>query len=90
MRYADTEAEQKFYEGKKYSTLRMLAGMVRYMWIYGKYGIRSGALGIIIILSYAFFRLMAYAKLYELENGITLESVEANYSKAKEKLLADF
>ncbi len=89
MRYAVAEAHEKFATGKKFSNVRMIAGMLRYWWIYRK-SLRLGTLGIITLLSYSFFRLMAYAKLYELENGISLESIEDSYSKAKESLLNDF
>ena len=43
-----------------------------------------------IVLNYAFFRLMAYTKLYELENGITLDSIESKYSEKKEEILREF
>jgi hypothetical protein len=33
---------------------------------------------------------MVYTKLYELEHDITLEKVEENYSKEKERLLKNF
>ena len=90
MRYADTEAQQKFKTGKKFSVTIMLAAMVRYFWIYIRYCYKLGALGLIITLNNVFYRVMTYARLYELEKGITLESVEENYSKEKEKMLADF
>lgn len=90
LKYAEVEAEGKFSSGKKFSVIRMLAAMVRYMWIYGKCSYKNGVLGLMIILHYAFFRLMAYTKLYELEHGITLEKIEQNYSVLKEKILKDF
>lgn len=89
LRYEEAEAAGKFKAGKKFSLFKMLAAMVRYSWIYRR-SLRSGALGIIIIMAYNFFRLMSYAKLYELENDINLESIEKNYSEAKEKMLEEF
>jgi glycosyltransferase involved in cell wall biosynthesis len=89
LNYGEAEALEKFERGKKYSTSRMLAAMARYCWIYRR-SLRAGALGLIIMLSYAFFRLMTYARLYELEHGITLDSIEDNYSKEKEKILREF
>ncbi|MDD2757940.1 MAG: glycosyltransferase [Patescibacteria group bacterium] len=88
-RYAEEEALEKYRRGKKFSVLRMLAGMIRYWWIYRK-SLKNGSLGLIIVLSYSFFRLMSYARLYELERGISLESIEGNYSVLKEKMLKDF
>lgn len=87
--YAEIEAEQKFGKNKKFSMIKMLAAMVRYSWIYRR-SLRGGSLGIITIFAYSFFRLMVYTKLYELENGITLESIENNYSAVKEKMLEEF
>ncbi|MDB5259219.1 MAG: putative glycosyltransferase [Candidatus Taylorbacteria bacterium] len=87
--YAEEEAHYKYRSGKKFSSLRMLAAMVRYCWIF-RTGLKNPRLGLIIMLSYAFSRFMVYARLYELENGITLESMERNYSAAKEKMLEEF
>lgn len=90
LKYAETEAAQKFAAGTRFSIFKMFAAMIRYMWIYGKQSIRNGKLGIIIILHYAFFRLMAYTKLYELENNITIENTEKKYNALREKMLEDF
>jgi glycosyltransferase involved in cell wall biosynthesis len=90
LKYAETEAEEKYSSGKKFSLLLMIASMFRYMWIYGKCGYKNGKLGLIIVLHYAFFRLMAYTRLYELENKIDLEGSEKNYSIEKEKILNEF
>lgn len=90
LRYAETEATQKYRQKKKFNVFIMLAAMIRYMWIYGKYSYKNGTLGLIIVLNYAFFRLMTYAKLYELEHDITLEKVEERYKIEKEKILSDF
>lgn len=90
LRYAEAEATEKYRHGEKFSVIKMMAAMVRYCFIYGKYSYKNGILGLIIILNYAFFRLMTYAKLYELEHGITLEKIEDTYSIEKEKILKDF
>ena len=89
LRYAETEAQQKFERGEKFSLLKTVAAMFRYMLIYGKCSYKNGTLGILIILLYPFFRLMVYIKLYELENNITLETVEKNYNIAKTKILTE-
>lgn len=90
LKYAETEADQKFASGKRYSTSRMIAGMLRYMWIYGKEGYKSGVQGFQTILLYAFFRLMAYMRLYELEHGITMDKVNENYNILKEEMMKEF
>lgn len=89
LKYAEEEAVSKIKEGKKFSLIRMLAAMVRYCGIYGRIGYKNGVLGLIIMLSYAFSRFMVYVRLYELENDITLESIEKNYSIVKEQILSD-
>ena len=88
--YAKQEALEKHSKGKKFSTIKMLAAIIRYCWIYRrsfKNGIQQG---FVVVLAYASFRIMAHVKLYELEKGITLESIENNYSIVKEKILKEF
>ncbi len=89
LKYAEVEAEEKFKVGKKFSTIQMCAAMVRYKWIYIR-SLQKWPLGFLIILHYAFFRLMAYTKLYELEHGITLEKIEDTYRLMKEKMIKEF
>jgi len=89
LRYAETEAQEKFARGERFSLIKMLAAIVRYWWIYRK-SLRTGSLGVIILMSYAAFRTMSYARLYELEHGITLDSIEQAYSQKKEELLKIF
>lgn len=90
LRYAETEALQKFERGEKFSFVKTIAAMIRYMFIYGRQGCKNGTLGWLIILLYPFFRLMVYTRLYELEHSITLEKIEENYNKKKEELLKNF
>lgn len=90
LRYAEDEALEKYERGEKFSLIKTLAAMIRYILIYGKEGYKYGILGILIVLNYAFFRLMTYTKLYELENNIDLNTIEDNYSKVKEKILKNF
>ena len=89
LQYAEGEAIEKQQSGIKFSSIRMLVSMIRYVWIYRR-SLRSGALGLIIVFSFSFSRLMTYARLYELGNNITLDSIEKNYSIAKEKMLEEF
>ena len=90
MRYAEAEATEKHAKGVKFSAIKMLAAIVRYAWIYGHHSYKNGVLGLLIVLNYASFRIMAYTKLYELEHGITLESIENNYDQKKETILKEF
>lgn len=89
LRYANAEASEKFRRKEKFSTIKMIFAMVRYCFIYGRYSYKNGNLGLIVILHYAFFRLMTYTKLYELEHSIDLDTIEENYSKVKESILKD-
>lgn len=88
-RYAQIEARQKFEAGDKFSLPYMLGAMLRYFVMYYKYSYKCGMRGLIVALEYAFFRFMVYVKLYELENDITLESIEINYQKEKIKILSE-
>lgn len=89
MRYGEEEARQKFERGERFSVVKLLAAMARYLWIYRR-ALRSPRLGLLIMLNMAFGRLMTYTRLYEYENGITLDSIEEAYSKKKRLLLEDF
>lgn len=88
-RYAQIEALQKFEAGKKFSLVYMLGAMLRYFVMYYKHGYKCGVRGLIIALEYTFFRFTVYVRLYEIENGITLESIENQYKKEKIKLLSE-
>lgn len=87
LRYANAEAQQKFSDGKKFSVFYLVGGMLRYFVMYFKRGFRTGSSGLIVSLCNMFFRFMVYARLYELENNITLDSIEAIYLEDKLKLL---
>lgn len=89
MRYAEQEAQEKFRVGQKFSIWRMLRAILAYTWIFGKNNYKNGRLGLIIILNYIFYRVMTYARLYELEHGITIETIEKNYCIEKERILKD-
>jgi len=89
MRYGEEEARQKFERGERFSTLKLLAAMVRYMWIYRR-ALKNPKLGLLIMLNMAFGRLMTYTRLYEYENDITLDSIEDSYGRKKEQILKDF
>jgi glycosyltransferase involved in cell wall biosynthesis len=87
LNYAKAEAQQKHDFGIKYSSFYLLGAMLRYFIMYYKRAFRSGAKGLIISLLNAFFRVMVYARLYEIENNITLENIEENYIKEKNKII---
>ncbi|MEI7498657.1 MAG: glycosyltransferase [Candidatus Falkowbacteria bacterium] len=86
LQYANIEAGDKFKDGERFSLLKLFAAMIRWAW-YLRSSLKNLRLGIIITLSFAFSRLLTYARLYEIENGIDLEKIEKNYSDSKEKLL---
>jgi len=89
LEYAETEARQRFKNGKRFSFFYMIGGMIRYFILFFKRGFRNGKSGFITSLLYAFFRMMVSVRLYEIENNITLESIEKEYIKAKERILKD-
>ncbi len=87
-RYAQTEAEQKYRDGKRLGFVYLFGSMARYFWIFWG-GIKAGTRGLLVSLLYSFFRLMMCVRLYELEHGWTLESIEAEYAKEKKKLVEE-
>lgn len=90
MRYAETEAQEKFQTGQKFSVWKLCRAILAYVWIFGKQNYKSGKLGLLVILNYVFYRVMTYTRLYEIEHNITLQTIEENYSKKKEEILKEF
>lgn len=90
IKYSDLEAREKFENNKKFSLLRLFYAMLAYAYIFMKYNYKNGKLGVLIVLNYMFYRVMTYTRLYELENNLSLETIEDNYSKKKEEILAQF
>ena len=90
LNYAEIEAKQYFRDGKKFSLIYLIGHPIKYFYMYYKTAFKNGVYGLIISLLYASFRLMVYAKLYELENKITLESMEEKYARDKRELLNEF
>lgn len=84
--FAQAEAEQKFADGKRLTPIYLFGSMGHYLWIFWG-GIKSGMRGILVSLLYAFFRLMVSVKLYELEHGLNLDTIEIEYAKEKQKLV---
>lgn len=85
--YAEAEAMQRFGSGEKFSTKKMLVDMAKTFYTWGKFIKGRGVLALIIPLNYVFFRLMMYTRLFELENNITIDSIEKTYSDVKDKML---
>ena len=89
LNYAKAEAQQKYDSGIKFNPVILLGAMFRYYAMYYKRAFRSGSKGLIVSLLNAFFRLMVYTRLYELENKMTLENIEENYIKEKDKIIKE-
>ncbi|MFH1968368.1 MAG: glycosyltransferase [bacterium] len=85
--YAEAEAQQKYTNGQKFSTIRMLAAMIRYFWLFYKDNWKNGVLGFMEAIAYSHFRLQTYFSLYEKENGITLEKIEEEYIVEKKRII---
>lgn len=89
LRYAIAEAEEKKKVGKHFSLGYMSGSMVRYFYLFYKRGFRAGIKGLLVSLLYVFFRLMVFVKLYELENNITLESIENSFAVKKRQMVEE-
>lgn len=89
LHYAVEEAKVKFQDGKKFSLYYMLGSMARYFYLFYKRGWRLGVKGLYIAMLYTFFRLMVAVKLYEIENNLTLETMEQAFAQEKLKLVEE-
>ena len=87
LNYAQKEAEEKFKEGRKFSLIYLLGSPLKYFWLFYKRGWRLGVKGLYIALLYSSFRLMVAVKLYELENNLSLETIEQSFAEEKQKLV---
>lgn len=88
LRYANTEAEQKFQDGKRFSVRYLFGSMGHYFYLfYG--GLKTGIRGLMIALLYTNFRLMLAMRLYEMEHNLNLETIEAEYAKAKQQIIGE-
>lgn len=86
-RYSEIEA----YGGGSFLPRRLfLVPLRKFFYYYFRRGAwKSGWPGFIMVMQYCFFLFNIQAKRWEREHGITLESIEKNYDKVKERLLKD-
>lgn len=88
-RYSEIEA-QSLFERETKCTFKML--VIRPIYLFLKFyfiggGRKHGYAGLIMIMQYFFYFFNVYAKLWEKQAGITLETIESNYDVVKDKLL---
>ncbi len=88
-RYSRLEAEGNISHGIHFSGFRLIAKpayfFLNFMIVGGAW--RWGWRGLIIAANYSFFYFNTIAKMWEIENGVTLDSMEKHYDAMKEKLL---
>jgi hypothetical protein len=92
-RYAGLEARQRHdLLGQRFSGPRALFKFLFYLFgtYFGLGGFRGGWPGFFISLQIAYFKFSIEARLWELDNGVSLQSIEAEYTKLKEQLLAGY
>jgi len=90
-RYSDIEAKMLYESWTKSSIIKMILKVnilffksyIIDLWFL------SGKKWFIMAMEYSFFYFNAWAKHYELENNVTIESIEDNYNKIREKFLKD-
>lgn len=89
--YSDLEARLRYDSGRRFSGGMLLVRpayfFCRIFFLEG--GWRSGWGGLIMAMQYAIFFFNVYAKLWEIQHGVTLESIEGHYDRFKEELLAE-
>ncbi len=87
-RYVMTEAQQNFDAGRRITYPRLFGSMGYYFYLfYG--GLKSGMRGVLVGLLYAYFKLLVAVRMFELENNLNLETIEAAYAVEKQKLVAE-
>ncbi|GAM11005.1 putative glycosyltransferase [Geobacter sp. OR-1] len=85
-KYSDIEALRG-----SFSPVRIFTEPVKWFikWYFLRGAWKSGWAGFIMVMQYVFFFFNLQAKRWERENGITLESIEENYDRVKERLLRE-
>ncbi len=89
LKYANTEAGDKFSQGKKFSLGYLLGSALNYFWLFYKRGFKVGVIGFYSALLYSCFRLMVSVRLYELEHNLNLETIEQKFRVDKEKIVQE-
>lgn len=87
LNYANIEASQKFDSGNKFSIFKLIRGMGGYFLMFYRNGYKNGVRGLLVSCVYSLFRFMVYFRLFELENNLNLDTIEAEYVKEKNKIL---
>lgn len=87
--YSDVEAKHNVEKGKKIKVKHLIARPIKmflkYYIING--GWKAGIPGLIMTMQYCFFTFNTLAKTREIDNNVTLETIEKNYDKLKEDML---
>lgn len=89
--YSDIEAMHHFKAWSNHGVWWILAKLafyfVQYYFINGAW--KSGKPGFIFVMQYMFFFFNCWAKEWELQNNITLESIEENYNTIRKEILSE-
>ncbi|MBI4095135.1 MAG: hypothetical protein HY435_03010 [Candidatus Liptonbacteria bacterium] len=91
-KYSTEEAKANLRLGRHFSGLKLVGKPIyfflKYMIVGGAW--RWGWRGLIITAQYCFYFFNIQAKMWEIENNVTVESMEKTYDSMKDKLLSDF
>ncbi len=89
MKYADIEADLRFQAGERASFMKLCFTLPVYFFVYffwqGAW--RSGKPGLIMVVQFMIYRFNTWARIWELENGVTIQSIEKNYDLIREDIL---
>jgi glycosyltransferase involved in cell wall biosynthesis len=91
-RYGDIEASMRFYvRGEKFSITKLVGRPILYF--LGTYiafgGFRTGVLGLLVSVEIAHLKFSILAKMWEMENRVSLDEITARYSGMKKVILDD-
>ncbi len=91
LKYGDIEADLRFQDGERTSFLKLTVTIFTYFFIYyiwqGAW--RSWKAGLIMVTQFMIYKFNTWAKIWELENNITLLSIEKNYDAIREDILQE-
>lgn len=89
VRYADAEARDRIAHGEHFSFWHMVASMANYFRLFYIRGYKAGLKGFFAAMLYSYFRFMVWMRIYEIENGLNLDSIEGEFGKEKKRMVEE-
>lgn len=90
--YTDIESKMRFDDWQKVSFIKLFIKLFAFFILYFfiEWWYKSGKAWLIMVIQMMIYFFNVWAKQRELENNVTLDSIENNYTNIKTKMLNDF